>query len=194
MTSPLRRRSLRAGRWMHSPARRIGGLQKLAAEPRHAQAIVLGTRWDAWRLPRSAPFLERNQISFSWLTLDDPDLADHWPGPPPPKAISPHSPAARRRDEVGPAAAARVRGAPRPSDRSRAFRNTILSSLAGDRRASPPPSYGASEGLRTIVVEQEGARRPGGDVVADRELSGVSERDLGARNSRAARAPARPNA
>jgi thioredoxin reductase (NADPH) len=25
---------------------RIGGLQKLAAEPRRAQAILIGTRWD----------------------------------------------------------------------------------------------------------------------------------------------------
>src|ERR1700744_6244423 len=61
---------------------RIGGLQKLAAEPHTAQVVLLGNRWDGACLDLRR-FLERNQISFSWLTLDDPNLADHWPGPPP---------------------------------------------------------------------------------------------------------------
>src|ERR1700689_2881751 len=61
---------------------RIGGLQKLAAEPHNAQVTLLGNRWDSACLDLRR-FLERNQISFNWLTLDDPNLADHWPGPPP---------------------------------------------------------------------------------------------------------------
>jgi len=61
---------------------RIGGLQKLAAEPHKGQVTLLGNRWDSDCLDLRR-FLERNQISFSWLTLDDPNLADHWPGPPP---------------------------------------------------------------------------------------------------------------
>src|ERR1700678_275943 len=61
---------------------RIGGLQKLAAEPHTAQVTLLGNRWDSACLDLRR-FLERNQISFNWLTLDDPNLADHWPGPRP---------------------------------------------------------------------------------------------------------------
>jgi len=61
---------------------RIGGLQKLAAEPHAAQVTLLGNRWDSACLDLRR-FLERNQIAFSWLTLDDPNLADHWHGTPP---------------------------------------------------------------------------------------------------------------
>src|ERR1700722_10421125 len=67
---------------------RIGGLQKLAAEPHTAHVVLLGTRWGAPCLDLRR-FLERNQISFSWLTLDDPNLADHWPGPPPAESDCP---------------------------------------------------------------------------------------------------------
>ena len=116
---------------------RIGGLQKIAAEPRSAQVLLLGNRWDSACLDLRR-FLERNQISFSWLTLDDPNLADHWPGPPP-DSDCPALRLAGRRD-AHQAAAARVRGAAWPSDRSALSRNTIRSSLAGDRRASPPLS------------------------------------------------------
>ena len=67
---------------------RIGGLQKLAAEPHTTQVTLLGNRWDSACLDLRR-FLERNQISFSWLTLDDPNLADHWPGPPPAESDCP---------------------------------------------------------------------------------------------------------
>ena len=50
---------------------RIGGLQKLAAEPHTTHVALLGTRWGAACLDLRR-FLERNQISFSWLTVDDP--------------------------------------------------------------------------------------------------------------------------
>ena len=49
--------------------------------------------------------------------------------------------------------------------------------------------YGASEGLRTIVIERRGARRPGRDVVADRELPRLPVRRLG-RRAQPARAAA----
>ena len=67
---------------------RIGGLQKLAAEPHTAHVVLLGTRWGAACLDLRR-FLERNQISFSWLTVDDPNLTKHWPGPPPTESDCP---------------------------------------------------------------------------------------------------------
>ncbi len=36
-----------------------------------------------------AVLLERNQISFTWLTPDDPNLSDHWPGQPPAESECP---------------------------------------------------------------------------------------------------------
>ena len=95
---------------------RIGGLQKLAAEPHNAQVTLLGNRWDSACLDLRR-FLERNQISFSWLTLDDPNLADHWSGPTP---LESDCPALRLVDGTNAhkAAATRVRKPARPSDRS----------------------------------------------------------------------------
>src|SRR6266545_8334721 len=64
-------------------ANRMGGsrgLQSLAAEPPPPRAIVVGHRWDA-SCAELRHFLDRNQISFRWLTPDTPDAADAWGGP-----------------------------------------------------------------------------------------------------------------
>ena len=55
------------------------GLQGLAAEPPPPRAIVVGNRWDpdCTELRR---FLDRNQISFRWLTRDEPNAAEEWGG------------------------------------------------------------------------------------------------------------------
>ena len=59
---------------------RISGLQGIAAEPPPPRAIVLGHRWD----PSCAElrrFLDRNQVTFRWVTPDAPDAAVQWGGP-----------------------------------------------------------------------------------------------------------------
>ena len=50
------------------------GLQGLAAEPPPPRAIVLGFRWDA-ACAELRHFLDRNQITFRWVT---PDATDQW--------------------------------------------------------------------------------------------------------------------
>jgi thioredoxin reductase (NADPH) len=160
---------------------RIGGLQKLAAEPRNARVILLGNRWDSACLDLRR-FLERNQISFSWLTLDDPNLADHWPGPPPQQSDCPILRLADGATLVRPqprdfAARLGLQTAPR-------FKEYDTVIIGGGPAGLAAAVYGASEGLRTIVVEREA---PGGQA----ETSSRIENYLGfpsgisARNSRA---------
>src|SRR5712691_9737758 len=52
---------------------RIGGLQGVAAEAPKPRAVIVGHRWDA-ACGTLRHFLDRNQISFEWLTPDAPDF------------------------------------------------------------------------------------------------------------------------
>ena len=56
-----------------------GGLQGIAAEPPPPRAIVVGHRWEA-SCTELRRFLDRNQITFKWLTPDAPDAAEEWGG------------------------------------------------------------------------------------------------------------------
>jgi thioredoxin reductase (NADPH) len=57
-----------------------GGLQGIAAEPLPPRALVVGHRWDALCADLRR-FLDRNQISFTWLMPDAPDAVEQWGGP-----------------------------------------------------------------------------------------------------------------
>jgi len=56
------------------------GLQGIAADPPPPRAIVVGHRWDA-SCTKLRHFLERNQITFKWLTPEAPDGVEQWGGP-----------------------------------------------------------------------------------------------------------------
>src|SRR5439155_6737868 len=56
---------------------RVGGLQDIAAEPPQPRAVIAGRRLDA-ASSELRRFLDRNQITFEWLTPDDPDTAERW--------------------------------------------------------------------------------------------------------------------
>ena len=167
---------------------RIGGLQKLAAEPRNAQVILLGNRWDSACLDLRR-FLERNQISFSWLTLDDPNLTDHWPGPPPPESDCPILRLSDGATLVRPeprefAARLGLQTAPR-------FKEYDTVIIGGGPAGLAAAVYGASEGLRTIVVEREA---PGGQAETSSRIenylgfpSGISGSELASRAHRQAK-------
>src|ERR1700722_17253881 len=132
---------------------RIGGLQKLAAEPHNAQATLLGNRWDSACLDLRR-FLERNQISFSWLTLDDPNLADHCAEPRPLESDCPALRLADGRTLIRPqprefASLLGLQTAPHFQDY-----DTVI--IGGGPAGLSAAGYGASEGLPTIVCEQEG--------------------------------------
>ena len=167
---------------------RIGGLQKLAAEPRNAQVMLLGNRWDGACLDLRR-FLERNQISFSWLTLDDPNLTDHWPGPPPPESDCPVLRLTDGATLIRPqprefAALLGLQTAPRFEEY-----DTVI--IGGGPAGLAAAVYGASEGLRTIVVEQEA---PGGQAETSSRIenylgfpSGISGSELASRALRQAK-------
>lgn len=164
------------------------GLQGLAADPPPPRAIVVGHRWDA-SCTELRRFLERNQITFKWLTPDAADAEDEWDGPLP-------------ADEDLPAIRV-IDG--KTAVRPRFRRVAELLGLATDARAAEYDTvivgagpaglaaavYGASEGLSTLVVEREA---PGGQAGTSSRIenylgfpSGVSGDELASRALRQAR-------
>jgi thioredoxin reductase (NADPH) len=59
---------------------RIEGLQNITREQPPPRATVVGHRWDA-ACAALRRFLDRNQVTFSWITPEEPDAADQWGGP-----------------------------------------------------------------------------------------------------------------
>src|SRR3954449_7038711 len=55
------------------------GLQGLAADPPPPRAIVVGPRWDT-SCSSLRRFLDRNQVTYKWLTPDSPDAEREWGG------------------------------------------------------------------------------------------------------------------
>ncbi|WP_321814138.1 MULTISPECIES: FAD-dependent oxidoreductase [unclassified Paraburkholderia] len=137
---------------------RIGGLQGLSAEPPKPRVTLVGARWDP-DCTGLRQFLERNQISCDWLAPDAPELQGRWPGPCP----SEHEcPALRLADGTL---------LNRPAIRELAERLGLQTQarlaeydatiIGGGPAGLAAAVYGASEGLRTIVVEREA---PGGQA------------------------------
>jgi thioredoxin reductase (NADPH) len=164
------------------------GLQGLAAEPPPPRAVVVGHRWDS-SCAELRGFLDRNQITFKWLTPDTPDAEDQWGGALPAEEDWP---------------AIRVIGGKtvfRPQPRrvaellglgTEAAAGEYDTVIVGAGPAGLAAAvYGASEGLRTIVVEREA---PGGQAGTSSRIenylgfpSGVSGDELASRALQQAR-------
>jgi thioredoxin reductase (NADPH) len=136
---------------------RIGGLQGLASAPVKSRATLLGQRGDpACHELRS--FLIRNQIRFEWLSPDSAD-ATRWPGSP---AGVEDLPALHCDDGT-----TLLRARPRQVAERLGLRtlprgteyDTVI--LGGGPAGLAAAVYGASEGLRTLVIEREA---PGGQA------------------------------
>ncbi len=167
---------------------RIGGLQGIAAEAPKAQVTIVGHRWDnaCYELRR---FLARNQVTFDWLTPDHPQFAARWPGPRPAEE---DWPALRLAD-----GATLVR--PNPRDLAHRlglqtvarFKDYDTLIIGGGPAGLAAAVYGASEGLRTLVVEREA---PGGQAGTSSRIenylgfpNGISGDELGSRALQQAR-------
>lgn len=167
---------------------RIGGLQGLAAEPPEARVTIIGNRWDP-ACSTLRQFLARNQISYEWMTHDAPELSARWSDPFP---TDDDCPVLRLPDGT-------LLGRPAPRDlaerlglQTRACHreyDTII--IGGGPAGLAAAVYGASEGLRTVVVEREA---PGGQAGTSSRIenylgfpSGVSGDELASRALQQAR-------
>src|SRR4051794_5070894 len=166
----------------------LRGLQGLAAEPPPPRAIVVGQRWDAG-CTDLRHFLDRNQVTFRWITPDDPNSADHWDGPLPQEADLPTIRVIGGKTVVRPhqRRVAELLGLGTEAEAPEYDTVIVGAGPAGLAAAV----YGASEGLRTIVVEREA---PGGQAGTSSRIenylgfpAGVSGDELASRALQQAR-------
>lgn len=171
---------------------RIGGLAGIAAEAPQAQVTVVGHRWDqaCHDLRR---FLSRNQVTYDWLTPDAPELPRKWPAPLPAEGECPALRLADGSVLVRPGAREAARRLGLQTSARLPEHDTVV--IGGGPAGLAAAVYGASEGLRTLVVEREA---PGGQAGTSSRIenylgftNGISGDELA---SRAPRSPATPAA
>jgi thioredoxin reductase (NADPH) len=149
---------------------------------------MVGHRWDA-ACSDLRRFLARNQISFEWVTPDSPERPTLWPGTHPPDSDCP----------IPRLADGTVVSRPKARDLARllglqtsarfAEYDTMI--IRGGPARLAAAVYGASEGLRTVVVEREA---PGGQAETSSRIenylgfpTGVSGIELASRALQQAR-------
>ena len=167
---------------------RLGGLQDIAAEAPKPRVIMVGNRWDnaCGELRR---FLARNQITYDWMTPDAPELSARWPETRPsdddcPVALLADGTLLRR-----PAMRDLAQRLGLQTSPSGAEYDTVI--IGGGPAGLAAAVYGASEGLRTLVVEREA---PGGQAGTSSRIenylgfpSGISGDELASRALRQAK-------
>jgi thioredoxin reductase (NADPH) len=164
------------------------GLQGLAAAPPPPRAVVVGSRWD----PSCAElrhFLDRNQITFTWLTPETPDAADQWNGPLPAEADWPVLRVIDGKTVVRPQLRRVAELLGLATEAREATYDTVV--VGAGPAGLAAAVYGASEGLRTIVIEREA---PGGQAGTSSRIenylgfpAGVSGDELASRALQQAR-------
>jgi thioredoxin reductase (NADPH) len=167
---------------------RMGGLQSIAAEPPTARVTVVGHRWDTM-CGDIRRFLARNQISLNWVMPDAPEFATIWPESRPADDDLPQLRLADGQVLVRPALRdLAIRLGLQTSARAAEYDVTII---GGGPAGLAAAVYGASEGLRTIVIEREA---PGGQAGTSARIenylgfpNGVSGDELASRALRQAR-------
>lgn len=137
---------------------RIGGLRGIATAPTRARAVMLAPAGDdTVRELRS--FLTRNQISYDWVTPDAPDRTTRWTAPSPaddelPALVCDDGTVLTRAGIRDVAEHLGLQTRPGVGDY-----DTVI--IGGGPAGLAAAVYGASEGLRTLVVEREA---PGGQA------------------------------
>jgi thioredoxin reductase (NADPH) len=164
------------------------GLQGIAAAPPPPRAIVLGRRADA-ACTELRHFLERNQVTYRWLTPDAPDAAEQWGGPLPDDGDCPAIRLVGGKTVVRPQLRRVAELLGLGTEAGAAEYDTVIVGAGPSGLAAAV--YGASEGLRTIVIEREA---PGGQAGTSSRIenylgfpSGVSGDELASRALQQAR-------
>ena len=167
---------------------RIGGLQGITADQPPPRAIVVGHRFDA-SCAQLRRFLDRNQVTFRWITPDTPDAADQWGGPLPADEDCPVIRVVDGKTVVRPQLSRVAELLGLATQASAAEYDTVI--VGAGPAGLAAAVYGASEGLRTIVVEREA---PGGQAGTSSRIenylgfpSGVSGDELASRALQQAR-------
>ena len=158
------------------------GLQGLAADPPPPRALVVGHRFDP-ACAHLRHFLDRNQISFKWIEPNAADGAEEWGGPLPADDDCPAIRVVDGKTAVKPQLrrVAELLGIATEPTAAEYDAVVVGAGPAGLAAAV----YGASEGLRTIVIEREA---PGGQAGTSSRIenylgfpSGVSGEELASR-------------
>jgi len=161
---------------------RLGGLQAITAEPHKPRVTLIGHRGDS-ACADLRRFLTRNQISFDWVTPDAPE------------AMALLDPSHRPSIDGHMARLANGTIIENPGVRDLAGRLGLQTSprgaeydvaiVGGGPAGLAAAVYGASEGLRTVVVEREA---PGGQAGTSSRIenylgfpSGISGDELASR-------------
>ena len=165
-----------------------GGLQGLAAEPPPPRAIVVGPRWDS-SCGELRRFLDRNQVSFTWVQPDSPEALEQWGGPLPGEGDCPVIRIVDGKTVVRPQLRRVAELLGLGTEAVAAEYDTVI--VGAGPAGLAAAVYGASEGLSTIVVEREA---PGGQAGTSSRIenylgfpSGVSGDELASRALRQAR-------
>ena len=164
------------------------GLQGIAAEPPPPRATVVGHRWDA-SCTELRHFLDRNQITFNWVTPDATDAAGQWGGPLPADEDYPVIRVIGGATVVRPQFRRVADLLGLGTEATAAEYDTVIVGAGPGGLAAAV--YGASEGLRTIVIEREA---PGGQAGTSSRIenylgfpAGVSGEELASRALQQAR-------
>ena len=149
---------------------------------------MVGHRWDA-SCAELRRFLDRNQITFRWVTPDAPDAAEQWGGPLPAEEDCPAIRVVDGKTVVRPQLRRVAELLGLGTEPAAAEYDTVI--VGAGPAGLAAAVYGASEGLRTIVVEREA---PGGQAGTSSRIenylgfpSGVSGDELASRALQQAR-------
>ena len=161
---------------------RIGGMQGIEAEAPKVRVTMIGHRWDT-ACAALRQFLARNQISYDSIALDAPDVAVLWPGTPPSDEECPMLKLADGTLLSRPTTRELAERLGLPTTPRHTEYDTIV--IGGGPAGLAAAVYGASEGLRTLLVEREA---PGGQAGTSSRIenylgfpSGVSGDELSSR-------------
>jgi thioredoxin reductase (NADPH) len=164
------------------------GLQGIAAAPPPPRAIVAGRRENA-ACTTLRHFLDRNQITYRWIADDSPGAAAAWGGPMPSEGDCPAIKLVGGRTVVKPTLRRVAELLGLGTEAAAAEYDVVVVGAGPSGLAAAV--YGASEGLKTIVIEREA---PGGQAGTSSRIenylgfpSGVSGDELASRALQQAR-------